>query len=91
MYVYGCVASCQTSVTIPLNWDLEAMLGADCLYHNDEERRIKESGNTSLRRKLFGQPQRLSPNVCVCVCLSVCLILVCVFVCVHMCNHGFLL
>lgn len=55
-------ASCQTCITVPLNWDLEAMLGADCAYHDDDERRVKDCGNTSLRRKLFGQPQRLSPN-----------------------------
>ena len=62
------VASCQTFLTIPLNWDLEAMLGADFVHHDDdEERRIKDCGNTSLRRKLFGQPQRLSPHVRVCV------------------------
>ena len=90
MFILIIVASCQTCITIPLNWDLEAMLGADFVYHDDEERRIKDCGNTSLRRKLFGQPQRLSPNVCVCLCVlcvCVCVCCVCVYasVCVCVC------
>jgi len=39
------------------------MLGAECVYHDEEDLRVKENGNTSLRRKLFGQPQRRSPTV----------------------------
>ena len=83
-------ACCQTSVTIPVNCDLEALLGPDFVYHDNDERRIKDCGNTSLRRKLFGQPSRLSPNVCVCVyvCLGVYVCVhmsVCVYVCVWVC------
>ena len=85
-------ACCQTSVTIPVNCDLEALLGPDFVYHDNDERRIKDCGNTSLRRKLFGQPSRLSPNVCVCVsgCVCVCTyecvcVCVCVSVCVYVC------
>ena len=82
MFTLITVASCQTCITIPLNWDLEAMLGADCAYHHHDERRVKDCGNTSLRRKLFGQPQRLSPNVCVHACV-VCCVCACMCVCVH--------
>ena len=48
------------------------MLGAECVYHDEEDLRVKENGNTSLRRKLFGQPQRKSPTVSEYLVLSMC-------------------
>ncbi len=62
-------AGTQTMLTFPITFDLEKLVMA--AYHGKatpteclEEGEGRDVGNCSLRRKLFGQPER---QVCVCV------------------------
>ena len=61
-------------LTFPMSFDLEKLVMA--AYHGKatpteclEEGEGRDVGNCSLRRKLFGQPER---QVCVCVCVCGC-------------------
>ena len=47
----------QTLMTFPMNFDLLALLGPGFSYSEDKS--ACDLGNASLRRKLFGQPDRL--------------------------------
>ena len=49
-------AGTQTVLTIPLNCDLEGLLGS--AFYQPEEENNRDLGNTSLRRKLFGKPEK---------------------------------
>ena len=49
------IAGTQTLMTIPLNFDLLAFLGPGFSYSEDKS---CDPSNSSLRRKLFGQPER---------------------------------
>ncbi len=78
-------AGTQTMLTFPITFDLEKLVMA--AYHGKatpteclEEGEGRDVGNCSLRRKLFGQPER---QVCVCGCVCVC---VCGCVCVCVCG-----
>ncbi len=72
MYVslyYSPPAGTQTMLTFPMTFDLEKLVMV--AYHGKatpteclEEGEGRDVGNCSLRRKLFGQPER---QVCVCV------------------------
>ena len=49
-------AGTQTLMTFPVNFDLLALLGPGFSY--PEDKLACDLGNSSLRRKLFGQPDR---------------------------------
>ena len=52
----GLPAGTQTLMTFPVNFDLHQLLGPGFSYTEDKSG--CDLGNSSLRRKLFGQPDR---------------------------------